>query len=788
MLLSKKLMSDCVCHTSNLRERRLKRRLLLFAVRRKMEYQQNSSKTNISPKKETAATTKTRAARTLSSKKVFTVAMALFMQIAAPTWRVFSAICWFIIDFFLSFKLTFQFFAVQTLLVIGLSATAYGSVYLLHEAVFKDLPRPEDLSEKQPSVSTKILDRNGEVLFKIYADENRTVLPLAEIPRAVIFATIAIEDKDFYGHHGFSVRGIARALYANSRSERLQGGSTITQQLVKNRLLTSQRTLSRKVRELLLAILVEIRYEKDAILEMYLNQVAYGGSAYGIQEAAQKYFLKNASELTIAESAFLAGLPAAPTIYSPFGSNPELAFARQEEVLRRMHEDGYITQEQVAAAKKETLVFNEDKINIQAPHFTMYVKKLLAQQYGETLLNTGGLEVRTTLDLKMQKEAEKIVVAELATLQRLKVQNAATIITKPKTGEILAMVGSHNYFDFANDGQVNVVTRPRQPGSSIKPLTYALALENGQTTQSIIDDAPITYHTLGSPPYSPKNYDGTFHGKVTLKQALASSYNIPAVKTLAQFGINNVIDLGEAMGITTWQDRSRFGLSLTLGGGEVTLFDLSEVYGTFANEGKHTDLNPILEITDFKGTVYYRNDCALDQKNCFDTQVISEKTAFLISNILSDNQARTPAFGPLSTLAIPNQEVAVKTGTTNNLRDNWTMGYTSDVLVGVWVGNNDNTPMSAVVSGVTGASPIWNKLMRLQLNPEQPHKFVVPNGIVSAPICVGNTQSACQFCTTRTEYFAEGTEGPFTCLNRRFSQKSQTEDNLLLPLGKRSDQ
>lgn len=629
-----------------------------------------------------------------------------------------------------SFWLTARYFWLHSIVAIALSAILFGATYTIHDSIFKDLPTVAALASEKPATSTKILDRNGEVLFKIYSEENRTIIPLAEIPKSVIFATIAIEDKDFYNHHGFSIRGIVRAVYSNSQGNRIQGGSTITQQLVKNRLLTPQRTLSRKVRELLLSILTEIGYSKDEILEMYLNQVAYGGAAYGIQEAAQKYFLKNASELTLAESAFLAGLPVAPSVYTPFGSNPELAFARQEEVLRRMLEDGYITEEQLQQAKRETLVFSEDKINIRAPHFTMYVRKLLADQYGEQLLNTGGLIVRTTLDLQLQEQAEKIVSAEVAKLGRLRVTNGAAIITQPNTGEILAMVGSANYFNFAQDGQVNVVIRPRQPGSSIKPVTYALALENGETPQSWIDDSPITYHVLGSPPYSPKNYDGTFRGKVTFAEALASSYNIPAVKLLAKFGINNMIDLAEDMGITTWQDRSRLGLSLTLGGGEVTLHDMAEVYGTFANVGKHADLHPILEIVDQDGTIYYRNECVLEQKNCADTQVITQRTALTISSILSDNKARSPAFGQFSALAIPNQQVAVKTGTTNSLRDNWTLGYTQNRVVGVWVGNNDNTPMSAIASGVTGASPIWNQLMRLTLDAEKPHVFPSPAAFI----------------------------------------------------------
>lgn len=700
-------------------------------------------------------------------------------------------------DIFHSFKLTFQNYKKGILIVLAISLLLFGFTYWLNDFIFKDLPLATDLTVKEQHVSTKILDRNGEVLFRIYEDENRTILPLSEIPHSAIAATVAIEDKDFFVHKGFSISGISRAMFSNIQGKQLQGGSTITQQLVKNRLLTSERTVARKVRELLLSVLVEMQYTKEEILEMYLNQVSYGGNAYGIEEASQKFFGKSARELTLAESALLAGLPQSPSTYTPFGANPELAYARQEEVLRRMVEDGYISTEQAEQAKKEPLLFNEDKVEIQAPHFVMYIKKLLDQQFGEELVNTGGLEVRTTLDLSLQKEAEKIIATEIATLNRLNIKNGASMVTNPQTGEILSMVGSVNYFDFANDGQVNVTIRPRQPGSSIKPITYALAIENGKTTQDIIDDSPVTYHTLGSKPYSPKNYDGKFHGKISLKEALASSYNVPAVKILAEIGISNMIDLAEKMGISTWRDRARFGLSLTLGGGEVTMADMTEVYGTFANLGKHIPLNPILEVTDYNGTIYYQNHCALnysDRRNninnqdnqnsdCLGEQAIKPETAYLITNILSDNVARTPAFGPFSTLQIPNQEVAVKTGTTNNLRDNWTIGYTTERLVAVWVGNNDNTPMSYVASGITGASPIWNKIMRLQLDEKQPHSFVLPDGIVETQVCKNQPYTPCEFCPKNaltTEYFVKDSEQLYSCafaINRSKATQRKDEKN-----------
>lgn len=654
---------------------------------------------------------------------------------------------------------------------------AAGS-WLSYEFVFKDLPTVLDLVQKKPLQTTRILDRNGKVLFRIYEDENRTLVPLSAVSPHLINATIAIEDKDFYSHHGFSLTGITRALVANSKEETIkQGGSTITQQLVKNRLLTPERTIQRKIRELVLSVLAEGVYTKDELLEMYLNQVPYGGSTYGVEEAAWRYFNKSARDLNLAEAALLAGLPQSPSIYSPYGANPELAFARQEEVLRRMLEDGYISEQQLYEAKQTEVVFVEDKIEIEAPHFVMYVKKLLAEKYGEDVLLTAGFEVRTTLDLDLQKQVEEILANELFRLAPLKVGNGAVLVTEPETGEILAMVGSKDYFDFAHDGQVNVVLRPRQPGSSIKPLTYAIALENGKTPSSIIDDSPVVYQTVGSPPYAPQNYDGKFHGRVTLRESLASSYNIPAVKTLAEIGVNNFIDKAEEAGITTWKDRARFGLSLTLGGGEVTMFDLSQLYGSFANEGQLVKLNPILEIHTNDGKTWYENECVFDQTKCFSKQVFEPATSYLISNILSDNKARTPAFGPYSVLNIPDQQVAVKTGTTNSLRDNWTVGYTSNRLVAVWVGNNDNTPMSHVASGITGASPIWNKVIRLLLDDENPHKFVVPEGLVEVSICKTTGTLPCAQCPVVTkEIFVAGQQPKYACNESSFIKKDQSPE------------
>lgn len=649
--------------------------------------------------------------------------------------------------------------------------------YGIYDFVFKDLPSASDLSTQQQDLTTKILDRNGQVLYRIYEDENRTLVPLQAVSQDLINATIAIEDKNFYQHFGFSLVGIMRALFANATSEKTQGGSTITQQLVKSRLLSNERTLQRKLRELLLALVVEGAYEKEQILEMYLNTVPYGGSTYGIEEAAWQYFNKHAKDLSLAESALLAGLPQAPSLYSPFGPNPEVARARQADVLRRMVEDGYISQIQADEARVEKLQFREDIINIRAPHFVMYVKQLLADIYGEDLVTKGGLEVRTTLDLDLQNEVQKIVSDEVNRLRNLEITNGAALVTNPKTGEILAMVGSANYFDFAHDGQVNVVVRPRQPGSSIKPLTYALAFEQGKKPSDLIDDTSITYQVVGSRPYTPRNYDNRFRGKITLREALASSYNVPAVKLLAELGVQNLINKGQELGISTWNDPSRFGLSLTLGAGEVLMLDMAELYSAFANLGYPVESNALLEVRDAHGKLLYFNDCALNRNNCYSSLKLSPQVAYTISDILSDNQARAGAFGLYSVLNIPGQEVAVKTGTTNNMKDNWTIGYTTDRLVATWVGNNDNTPMSFVASGITGASPIWNKIFLLLLDDSNPHQFAMPSNLLKVKICATTGTLPCSACPKVVEeIFVAGTEPKNACSDQYFTDLAKERE------------
>jgi len=634
-----------------------------------------------------------------------------------------------------------------------------SGLYFFYLSILKDLPKPNKLITRNQIVTTKIYDRNGQLLYKIYRNQNRTLLKLEEIPLPLRQATISIEDRDFYNHPGFTLKGILRAAFNTIIKGKLQGGSTITQQLVKSALLTSERTLTRKVKELILSIQVESYFSKDEILQMYLNEVGYGGAAYGAEEACQLYFGKSVEEINLAEAALLAGLPKAPTKYSPFGAHPHLAKQRQAEVLRRMAEDGYITENQKLKTKNQKLIFKQPKETILAPHFVMYVKDLLVEKYGEKFVEEGGLEVITSLDLEVQKMAEKAVSKEIEKLRNLKVGNGATLITNPKTGEILAMVGSKDYFNLEEDGNVNVTIMSRQPGSAIKVANYAYALSNGYTPATLLSDTPVTYRIPGQPPYSPRNYDNKFHGNVPLRVALASSYNVPAVKVLASYGVDKMIETGEKMGITTWTDRSRFGLSLTLGGGEVKMVDMAVAYGSLANLGKRVNLNPILQVKDYKGKVLANSEWQIANGE----NVLDPKVAYLLTNILSDNNARTPTFGANSLLIIPNHTVAVKTGTTQNLRDNWTIGYTPSYLVAVWVGNNDNKPMSWVASGITGATPIWHKIMKTILQDKDNENFLQPESLIKIEICALNGLLPCQGCPTRTEYFIPGTEPKLHC-------------------------
>jgi len=628
--------------------------------------------------------------------------------------------------------------------------------------ILKDLPSPTKLSSPNSfPISTKIFDRNGKLLYDIFVEKNRTPIKLSELPVYVKNATLASEDKDFYKHGGFAIRGIMRAAINTVFRQKLQGGSTITQQLAKNALLSQERTVRRKIREAILTVAIEVLYSKDKILEMYLNQIPYGGTAYGIGTASQTYFGKTADKLTLAEAALLAGLPASPTRYSPFGAHPELAKQRQEYVLDEMAKDKFISKEEAETAKKESIVYANHGQGIKAPHFVMYVKDQLVEKYGQKTVDEGGLRVTTTLDLEIQELAQTAVASEVAKLQKEKVSNGAALVTNPKTGEILAMVGSKDYFAKDIDGNVNVTTSSRQPGSSIKPINYALAFEKKiLTPASLILDIPTCFKVLGQKIYCPDNYDRQFHGATQARFTLGNSYNVPAVKTLALNGLDDFVATASAMGITTFKDPKNYGLSLTLGGGEVKMVDMAVAFGVFGNGGTKQDLYAIQKVEDYHGKVLE------EHKTEEATRIISAETSYLISHILLDNNARQSMFGPSSYLVVRNHpEVSVKTGTTNDKKDNWTIGFTPSYVVAVWVGNNDNKSMSAVASGVTGASPIWNKIFRYilerddQKNNKNTQEWPIkPEGVIGASICsLSGLAPGNSGCSTRFEYFLEGT-------------------------------
>jgi len=636
----------------------------------------------------------------------------------------------------------------------------------------KSLPNPELLRTNPPSLTTKIYDRNGVLLYKIFKDENRTYISLAAIPDYVKKSILAIEDDRFYKHIGISIKGIVRAVkqnYVKNNTEGIiSGGSTITQQLIKNKLLGPERTWERKIKEAVLALWAERKFSKDEILEMYLNEVGFGGTAYGVEEASRFYFGKSASELNLAEASLIAGLPSAPTSYSPF-YNIEKAKFRQQLVLDRMLKLKYISRNEYETALNTPVNLTQIKTELLAPHFVMYVREILEIKYGKELVERGGLDVYTTLDLNIQNMAELEVTKELEKLKLLNVSNSGVLVTNPATGAILAMVGSKNYFAQEGDGYYNITTALRQPGSSIKPIMYALALNKGFTAASIIEDKPVSYPQTDGKFYKPVNYDGKYHGIVTIRQALANSYNIPAVKVLEKIGVVDFIDWGTKMGMTTWEDKSRYGLSITLGGGEIKMVDMAQAYGVLANEGAKVPITPIFKIErPVCGTNGSFEVCDLELINesnkALDVEkVLDRGTAFIINDILADNWARVSSFGSRSNLYIPGHRVSVKTGTTNDIRDNWTIGYNKEFLVAVWVGNNDNTPMARVASGITGASPIWNHVMTKLLTGYIDPPLVVPESVVKTNICNLTGTLTCEGCPTVAEYFVKGTEPTKYC-------------------------
>ena len=628
--------------------------------------------------------------------------------------------------------------AIKLLFFLALSGgIVLAGAFLLWVSTFR-LPDLDTFEQRKVLQSTKIYDKTGDVLlYDVHENIKRTIIPPDEMSRHIKNATVAIEDSEFYEHHGVKPTAFLRAVLVNIASfEFSQGGSTITQQVIKNSFLTTEKTISRKLKEWVLAYKLENVLDKEEILALYLNESPYGGNIYGVEEASQAFFSKNAEEVTLAEAAYLAALPQAPTFYSPYGKNREKLDARKDLVLRRMVENNFITEEEREIASKEPVEFNpREERGIKAPHFVIFVREYLIEKYGEDAVSENGYKVITTLDYNLQKLAEDIVEKyALANEKNNNAENAALTAIDPKTGQILVMVGSRNYFDKEIDGNFNVALAHRQPGSTFKPFAYAAAFEKGYLPQSVVFDVPTEFSTACSPSgvphssssgddasticYSPENYDSKFRGPISLRNALAQSVNVPSVKTLYLAGMQNTIDLAKNMGINSLEDYRRYGLTLVLGGGEVSLLDLTSAYGTFAAKGVRNQYTGILRIEDRAGNVVeeYKNESH---------EVLAANTALMISDILSDNIARTPLYGPNSALHFPGYDVAVKTGTTNDYKDVWTVGYTPNIAVGAWAGNNDNTPMAKKISGLI-ITPMWNAFMQEALR-------VIPNESFEEP-------------------------------------------------------
>lgn len=648
-------------------------------------------------------------------------------------------------------------------LLLGLCLVA-GAVVL-----FADLPSPDTLLTRTSPDTTKILDRKGKLLYEILDPRagRRTRVSLDELPANLKNAVVAVEDANFYTNSGVDAVGVLRAMVQYAQAGQVvSGGSTLTQQLARLVLLSraeqESRTIPRKLREMVLALRITQTYSKSDILEMYLNEVYFGNLAYGAEAAARTYFGKPARDLDLAESAFLAGLIQSPAAYDPY-VNPEAGRARQKIVLDLMVKNGYLDSQEAELAALEDLHFKatDKREIIRAPHFVAYVRNLLEQQYGQELVNAGGLTVTTTLDLDLQERAQEIITRHVDELKNrtrnenapdYNLNDAALVALDPATGEILAMVGSADYFDDSIDGAVNVALSLRQPGSSIKPITYATAFMQDYTPATVLSDVPTTFQTKENEPYAPQNFDRQWHGPMSLRAALATSDNLIAVKVLEHVGLDAMIETAKRMGITTFQDSDRFGLALTLGGGEVKLLDLTSAYATFADQGRHIEPRAILSVS--TGQSLLQSEQSVEAG---DFTAVSPQIAYLVTSILADDSARIPAFGEDSVLNL-SRSAAAKTGTTTDFRDNWTLGYTPNLAVGVWAGNADNAPMYRV-TGVTGAGPIWHDFMEQALRNLPELDFTPPGGIVEKEICDASGLVPTPLCPRlRREVFIQGTE------------------------------
>jgi len=616
------------------------------------------------------------------------------------------------------------------LIILGLGLLLIGALMIWVSTL--QLPDFKSFTESKIQSSTKIYDRTGTILlYDVNQDIKRTVVPYESMSTNILNATVAIEDSEFYQHSGIRIKSIFRAAWSDITGGKVQGGSTITQQLIKNTLLTPEKSISRKIKEWILAVKIEKVMSKDDILTLYLNEAPYGGNIYGIEEASKAFFGVSAKDLSLPQAAYLAAIPNGPTYYSPYGKNKDKLDERKNLVLKRMFDLGFIKEADYNSAKAEAVAFlPQQPVHIAAPHFVFYIEDYLTNKYGPDALENGGLKVITTLDYDLQKKAEEIALTKGKENEKnWNGSNDAIVVTDPKTGQILSMVGSRDYFDKTIDGNFNVATAARQPGSSFKPIVYSLAFEKGYTENTTLFDVRTEFNSSCSPTgldtskncYSPDDATNTFNGPMTLRNALAQSVNIVAIKLLYLVGVSDAIKMAHTLGITTLKnDPNIYGLSLVIGGGETTLLDMTSVYSVFANNGIRNPTTGILSVEDSSGSV-------LEKYTANPQQVLKSSSTRTLSSILSDNVARTPEFGANSVLKIPNREVAVKTGTTNDNKDAWTIGYTPSVAVGVWVGNNDNTPMKK--GGVSLAGPIWNAVMTEALKTLPVESFDKPDPI-----------------------------------------------------------
>lgn len=629
------------------------------------------------------------------------------------------------------FKKNYKNIAIDSIIVLFVAGILLLSGILIWVSTL-EIPDLSSFEDRRVLQTTKIYDRTGEILlYDLHQDVKRTIVPYSQISRHIKNATIAIEDERFYSHPGIDLRGITRAAFQNlSEGDLLggQGGSTITQQVIKNSILQREKKLARKVKEAILAIKLERVLSKDEILAIYLNESPYGGTIYGVEEAAQSFFGKKAADVTILEAAYLAALPQAPTYLSPYGNNRDALDSRKNTVLEKMFVGGFITKEErdeALAAEAEFLPAS--LTGIRAPHFVMYIREQLVTQYGEEALAERGFRVITSLDYELQQKAEEVVAKHaVSNIERFNANNAGLVATDPKTGEVLVMVGSRDYFSEDIDGNYNIALADRQPGSSIKPFAYAAAFNKGYLPQTTVFDVRTQFSpacdawstSSESPCYSPNNYNNTFLGPVSLRNALAQSLNIPAVKVLYLAGMRDTLKLAADMGLTTLNDPERYGLTVVLGGGEVKLLDMTHAYGVFANEGLKANPRNILRIEDPNGDIVYESK--VENK-----RVLDQNVALMISDVLSDNVARTPLWGSNSLVHFPDRDVASKTGSTNNFYDAWLMGYTPNLSVGVWVGNN--TPSS--MNGLSGliVTPMWREFMDFAVEKRDQEYFTQPN-------------------------------------------------------------